>query len=87
MRTCGQVFCARCKKELAPGTEEYCWFCDSALCFECWDLKGHCGHPEADVINNASNLTDIEGRAKICKALWPDAECLVPIKKKDEKKS
>jgi len=70
--------CGCCKKPVSD--PEYCWYCDGPLCSECWEAKGHCGHPEADEINRQSNLTDAEGRARIARALWPDGEHLVPLK-------
>lgn len=30
---------------------EHCWFCGDDLCLGCWELRGHCGHPMADAIN------------------------------------
>jgi hypothetical protein len=70
--------CGCCGKPVS--NPEYCWYCDAPLCVECWEEKGHCGHPEADEINRQSRLTDDEGRARIARALWPDAEHLVPLK-------
>jgi len=43
--------CARCGKEIVLGGEETCWYCDADLCGECWEARGHCGHPEADDAN------------------------------------
>lgn len=43
--------CGRCKKLIPHGEDETCWFCNRALCYECWDEYGHCGHKEADEIN------------------------------------
>jgi hypothetical protein len=40
--------CARCGVD---GAEEFCWACHAWLCAGCWDLFGHCGHPEADEVN------------------------------------
>lgn len=42
--------CNRCKKRFAD-EEQYCWFCKGILCFECWDEFGHCGHSDADRMN------------------------------------
>ncbi len=46
--------CKRCSKRIVAGEEETCWFCLSPLCFECWNIYGHCGHPEADKANEAA---------------------------------
>ena len=43
--------CNRCGKGLAPGEDEACWWCIEPLCFKCWDRVGHCGHPEAEAVN------------------------------------
>lgn len=58
--------CGRCRAELAdekscccrlcralPDRSETCWWCGGALCFTCWDVAGHCGHPEAQAIDVA----------------------------------
>lgn len=43
--------CERCE-ELIPGAApEYCWWCLGFLCSGCWDELGHCGHPEAEAVN------------------------------------
>lgn len=44
--------CRRCGKEVPQGHEERCWYCMGPLCVDCWDQFGHCGHPEADAIND-----------------------------------
>lgn len=45
--------CNRCAKPLIPGHEENCWYCGGALCFQCWETVGHCGHRQAEKINRA----------------------------------
>lgn len=30
---------------------ETCWYCLADLCYDCWDKHGHCGHAEANEIN------------------------------------
>lgn len=45
------VICGRCKKPVPEEEAENCWFCMHALCFECWDEHGHCGHKRAEEIN------------------------------------
>ena len=42
--------CGYCGED-CPGEPESCWYCTGPLCFRCWDRFGHCGHPEADKIN------------------------------------
>ncbi len=39
--------CSRCRAEIPAGREEFCWFCLKELCLSCWELYGHCGHPQA----------------------------------------
>jgi len=47
-----QVRCGRCGKLLLREHErEYCWLCTGALCGECWEDHGHCGHPAAEEAN------------------------------------
>lgn len=41
--------CNRCKKPIK--ISEICWYCRGALCGDCWDEYGHCGHKEAEKIN------------------------------------
>lgn len=44
--------CGRCGKEIGPrDSAEVCWFCKGDLCPECWEQHGHCGHEEAEEIN------------------------------------
>ena len=43
--------CGRCAAAVTEKSAEYCWFCTGYLCYECWDMKGHCGHVEADLAN------------------------------------
>jgi len=44
--------CNRCDKAIKD--PEYCWYCESELCKQCWEKFGHCGHPEADKANELS---------------------------------
>lgn len=43
--------CGRCRGVVPSEDAETCWYCTMALCAECWDRYGHCGHPEADAQN------------------------------------
>lgn len=54
--------CGRCKATIPAGDEEFCWYCQGFLCYECWDEYGHCGHARADEIN-------AEGMARAREAL------------------
>jgi hypothetical protein len=45
-----KFYCRRCRKE-AGYDPDVCWYCLEPLCEECWDKYGHCGHPEAEAIN------------------------------------
>jgi hypothetical protein len=49
--TIATTLCERCKCQILFSEAETCWYCLKSLCFECWDLHGHCGHPEAAEIN------------------------------------
>lgn len=42
--------CSKCGKPI-DGEPEYCWYCESELCIDCWERVGHCGHLEADEVN------------------------------------
>jgi len=45
------VKCGACGVELEKDAAELCWWCTGPLCARCWDETGHCGHKEADEIN------------------------------------
>jgi len=45
------TYCGRCSKKLHRDQTEVCWYCSGDLCGACWEQHGHCGHPEADAIN------------------------------------
>jgi hypothetical protein len=45
----GVELCGRCAREIrGDGELEGCWFCEGALCIECWDRYGVCGCPGSD---------------------------------------
>lgn len=48
--------CGACKTTLKEEDAQVCWFDLKPLCFPCWDAVGHCGHPEADRVNNRGEL-------------------------------
>lgn len=44
--------CGRCGKPIWDLDDaETCWWCTGPLCYECWEEYGHCGHPEAEAMN------------------------------------
>jgi hypothetical protein len=46
--------CGRCEVVIHTNDAEICWlcwYCQHELCEHCWDEYGHCGHKEADEIN------------------------------------
>jgi hypothetical protein len=45
------TYCRRCGRKMQADDAEVCWYCSGDLCGECWERYGHCGHPEADAIN------------------------------------
>lgn len=47
------MICPRCKTR---ETSESCWYCPEDICYECWELIGHCGHPEAHKQNAEAML-------------------------------
>jgi hypothetical protein len=47
------VTCGRCQIAIEQG--EPCWYCEQPLCVDCWEDEGHCGHPEADGINEVAD--------------------------------
>lgn len=54
--------CNRCHCQIAVGEDETCWWCIEPLCYECWDLYGHCGHEEAERFNEyARNVNQPDG--------------------------
>lgn len=55
--------CGRCRQPIVTEKErETCWYCLGNLCGGCWDRTGHCGHPEADSVNEQSKNLDWVGR-------------------------
>lgn len=39
--------CGRCARELRDRDRiELCIWCEGPLCEDCWEVPGHCGHPE-----------------------------------------
>lgn len=44
------VNCGKCGFVISESVGECCWFCTGWMCSECWDIYGHCGHKEADLI-------------------------------------
>jgi hypothetical protein len=46
--------CGNCKAEVDSAAAQGCWYCDAVLCYPCWDDVGHCGHPEAEALNQAA---------------------------------
>jgi hypothetical protein len=48
---------------VAPNPEA-CWFCGSDLCYECWDEHGHCGHAEAEVVNEMARRVKQPGETE-----------------------
>ena len=48
--------CGRCHKK--DQDWQYCWWCHHELCYECWDEVGHCGHPDAEAMNEAGRAMD-----------------------------
>ena len=78
------MYCGRCKGPIAKDKQEYCWFCDSELCYWCWETVGHCGHEEAHAINEAGRTATFEQRRELAKALWGEENLIVPRPEKKE---
>lgn len=64
--------CGRCRCK-APNPE-YCWYCLSPMCGDCWEEHGHCGHAEADVIKHAMKGAPYDKRRELVLALIPEEE-------------
>lgn len=78
--------CGGCSCGVDKGDEQYCWFCDSVMCFKCWDDVGHCGHEEAVAINEAGRQGGPEMKARLIRALLgdgPEVEHLVDVPEED----
>ncbi len=43
--------CGRCGEKIKDRRQETCFWCHGVLCYECFDKYGHCGHEEADKLN------------------------------------
>lgn len=55
------LVCGRCGRVLGGWDEaEMCWWCKGPLCGECWEELGHCGHEEAEQVNE--RLRELYGR-------------------------
>ncbi|HKQ00519.1 MAG TPA: hypothetical protein VJ735_09335 [Actinomycetes bacterium] len=63
----GIELCGRCAAELGPNDRiELCVWCEGPLCWECWEVPGHCGHAEWELINRAIQRAMNSGqRAKL----------------------
>lgn len=46
-----ETYCNCCKRKITIEEAEACWYCIADLCYECWDEFGHCGHIEAERMN------------------------------------
>ena len=46
-----EPLCGHCHQRIIDHSPESCWWCQDDLCYGCWDRIGHCGHPEAEAIN------------------------------------
>ena len=46
------IICGNCKQDIYEDAQEYCWYCHGPICYACWDDIGHCGHLEAEAIND-----------------------------------
>ena len=58
------VHCGRCGKEMKRDHAEVCWYCNADLCAGCWEEHGHCGHPEAERINERARAWYAERGAR-----------------------
>ncbi|MHC4093693.1 MAG: hypothetical protein ACYSVY_26060 [Planctomycetota bacterium] len=70
----GAVTCGRCKAEVGDVMAETCWYCIGDMCGPCWEETGHCGHPEADTINEASKIMTYDQRRRLILAVIPEEE-------------
>lgn len=65
--------CGRCKLPIQHGRffSDTCWYCLSCMCDDCWEEHGHCGHPEAIAINEASRTHSLGrgGDISICEVI------------------
>ena len=46
-----KIPCGKCGELIDQEKAESCFYCLAYLCYICWDEFGHCGHPEADAMN------------------------------------
>jgi len=65
------VACNRCHKLIAPDEHESCFWCIEDLCYECWDMYGHCGHAEADAEDGMTWIS-VDDRLPECDQVQPD---------------
>ena len=58
------LICGRCGKTIPFDEAECCWWCFEYLCPDpCWEKFGHCGHSEADALNERSRKIERLNRA------------------------
>lgn len=50
-RTFARVGCGRCGRSVLRSDAEQCWYCSGRLCADCWEERGHCGHPAAEAVD------------------------------------
>lgn len=66
--------CGACGLRLAPPAREpeACWWCNGDLCYACWDEIGHCGHAEAEAVNERMRHAGPAERAAMARAVVGD---------------
>jgi hypothetical protein len=57
-----RFICRRCGED-AGLDPEICWYCQGPLCSDCWERYGHCGHPEAEAMNEQARQVNQDGES------------------------
>lgn len=53
--------CSRCTSPVVD--PQACWWCHGDLCAPCWEEHGHCGHPEAEALNELGRAAVVTAEA------------------------
>ena len=58
--------CGRCGHDINP--EEvisHCWYCRRPMCDACWVDFGHCGHPQAQEVEQGKKSSKVVPRMSL----------------------
>jgi hypothetical protein len=69
------MICPRCKKIIPKNKEQYCWYCQGMICYDCWEEYGDCGHKGAEEIKKKFKEEEMNcENCEILKRILKDCE-------------